>query len=45
MRRNAVAVLGGLALMAAWAGPAHSAPTFIYLRADAGRKGATGIGA
>ena len=42
MRRNAVAVLGGLALMAAWAGPAHSAPTFIYLRADAGGSFPTG---
>jgi|SRR6185312_6273087 len=42
MRNNALAVLGGLAVMAAWISPAHSAPTFLYLRADAGGSFPTG---
>ena len=36
MHKNALTVLAGAALLAAQAGPAHSAPTFFYVRADAG---------
>ncbi len=36
MHKNALTVLAGAALLAAQPGPAHSAPTFFYVRADAG---------
>jgi opacity protein-like surface antigen len=42
MRRIALTVLSGAAVLAAWAGPAHSAPTFFYVRADAGGSFPTG---
>jgi opacity protein-like surface antigen len=42
MHRIALAALGGAAMLAAWAGPAHSAPTFFYVRADAGGSFPTG---
>lgn len=42
MRRIALTVLGGTAMLVAWAGAAHSAPTFFYVRADAGGSFPTG---
>jgi opacity protein-like surface antigen len=42
MHRIALAALGGAAMLAAWVGPAHSAPTFFYVRADAGGSFPTG---
>jgi opacity protein-like surface antigen len=42
MHRIAPTVFGGAALLAAWAGPAHAAPTFFYVRADAGGSFPTG---
>src|SRR5229473_860465 len=42
MQRIALIGLGSAALLAAWAGPAHSAPTFFYVRADAGGSFPTG---
>ena len=36
MHKNVLTVLAGAALLAAQSGPAHSAPTFFYVRADAG---------
>jgi opacity protein-like surface antigen len=42
MRATVLTVLAGTALLAAWAGPAHSAPTFVYVRADAGGSFPTG---
>src|SRR5258708_452807 len=40
--RIALAALGGAAMLAVWAGPAYSAPTFFYVRADAGGSFPTG---
>jgi len=43
MHRNTLALLAGAAVLAmAWTGPAHSAPTFFYVRADAGGSFPTG---
>jgi len=42
MHRIALAALGGAAMLAVWAGPAYSAPTFFYVRADAGGSFPTG---
>jgi opacity protein-like surface antigen len=42
MRTTILTALCGAALLAAVAGPAHSAPTFFYLRADAGGSFPTG---
>jgi opacity protein-like surface antigen len=42
MRKHALTLLAGAALLAVGARPAHSAPTFFYLRADAGGSFPTG---
>jgi opacity protein-like surface antigen len=42
MRGIALMVLGGAATLVAWVGPARSAPTFFYVRADAGGSFPTG---
>jgi opacity protein-like surface antigen len=42
MRGMVVALLGGVALLAGAASPAHSAPTFLYGRVDAGGSFPTG---